>query len=1267
MKRLFIALLMVLPIATAFSQNITTAEYFFDADPGPGNGKPISVGSPSALVNFTASIPLNNLSPGFHWLGVRTKDADGKWGLFDRRDFYIGQTTGDMPIIIAAEYFYDHDPGVGSGAAIPILNPGLAISKIFDIPVPAGMSAGTHWLTIRMKDQTGHWGLFQRDSIKVGATTATITCPGNVTVNPYTNDCKAVVFNIDAVGLPSNDSSYTYTLTGATTGNGIGTASGKWFNAGVTTVKYAPISSPTVSCSFTVTVNSSVTPTVAISTSNTPICEGTLKSFSSIYTNAGSSTTIWQWKKNGINVGTNSAIYRDSTLQNNDTITLAMTSAISCAVPQTVTSAPVTVTVYPRVIPSVSITASATSICPGQSVTFTALATNGGSQPIFQWVKNGVLADLGSVYQTSSLANGDSVYVILYNTTDCIPNSEIISNVIHITIVQTVTPSVSIIQSPTTICSGTIVTYTASPVNGGSTPAYQWKVNDINVGNNSNTYTPSTLVNGNVVKVIMTSSLGCASSPSATSNSITMIVNDSLQESVSITASATTICAGTSVTFTAAESGGGSGTFQWKLNGNNVGTNSLVYRSDSLHNGDKVKVVMTPSYACSPSLVTSNEITMTVNSSTPSVSILASTTNICAGQQVTFTATPVNGGATPSYQWKLNGNNVGTNSPTYQNAALQNGDSVKVAMTSSLASVCQLTALSNSITMSVGQAVTPSVSIISTATTICNGQPVTFTATPTNGGNTPHYEWMLNGNEVGTNSATYQNSALSNGDTVKVFMTTSLSCASQPLAVSNTITITVGESIPSVTITASDPSVCSGTLVTFTATPTNGGNPAYQWKLNGNNVGTNSATYQNSALANNDTVKVLMTSSLTCASQPTVTSNSIIMWVGQTVTPSVTIAASATTICSGEQVTFTATPVNGGVLFNSATPVGIGPPSYQWKLNGNNVGNNSSTYQSSTLVNGDVVTVEMTSGFPCASPATVSSNAVTITVTSLSTFYRDLDGDGYGNSNSGTTRACTAPAGYVSNNTDCNDNPATGGITINPGHAEVCGNGVDDNCNGTIDENCTTNLPVLTLRTYPAKEGDAGQTVLNVTVTLDTIAPAPVSVNYATANEDATAGLDYVATSGVLVIPAGSLSGTIQVRIIGDLLREANEHFRVNFTNPVNVSISSDPYSRIMIIDDDKGKNNAVASIDKIPVEDEQLKIPSVAQCNQVWFIQRIGNYENEVSILNTQGQLVTRFVNYRNQTPLTNLPTGLYFYRILLKEGARQGKYYTGRLMITQ
>ena len=63
------------------------------------------------------------------------------------------------------------------------------------------------------------------------------------------------------------------------------------------------------------------------------------------------------------------------------------------------------------------------------------------------------------------------------------------------------------------------------------------------------------------------------------------------------------------------------------------------------------------------------------------------------------------------------------------------------------------------------------------------------------------------------------------------------------------------------------------------------------------------------------------------------------------------------------------------------------------------------------------------------------------------TYYRDADGDGYGNPQS-TTMACSAPATYVSNSTDCND----GASSVNPGAQELCFNATDDNCSGTQDE-----------------------------------------------------------------------------------------------------------------------------------------------------------------------------------------------------------------------
>ena len=130
-------------------------------------------------------------------------------------------------------------------------------------------------------------------------------------------------------------------------------------------------------------------------------------------------------------------------------------------------------------------------------------------------------------------------------------------------------------------------------------------------------------------------------------------------------------------------------------------------------------VVATNSAGCSSSAST----TVTVNNYvTASVSIAASATTICAGTSVTFTATPTNGGTTPSYQWRVNGSNVGTNSATYTSSTLNNNDAVTVVMTSN-ASPC-LTgspATSNTVTMTVNPNLPASVSIAASATTICAG------------------------------------------------------------------------------------------------------------------------------------------------------------------------------------------------------------------------------------------------------------------------------------------------------------------------------------------------------------------------------------------------------------------------------------------------------------------------------------------------------------------------------------------------------------------
>ncbi len=70
---------------------------------------------------------------------------------------------------------------------------------------------------------------------------------------------------------------------------------------------------------------------------------------------------------------------------------------------------------------------------------------------------------------------------------------------------------------------------------------------------------------------------------------------------------------------------------------------------------------------------------------------------------------------------------------------------------------------------------------------------------------------------------------------------------------------------------------------------------------------------------------------------------------------------------------------------------------------------------------------------------------VTVTGSQL-TYYADTDSDTYGDPGN-TTLACLLPAGYVADNTDCNDGVAA----VNPGATEIC-NSVDDDCDGLTDE-----------------------------------------------------------------------------------------------------------------------------------------------------------------------------------------------------------------------
>lgn len=148
------------------------------------------------------------------------------------------------------------------------------------------------------------------------------------------------------------------------------------------------------------------------------------------------------------------------------------------------------------------------------------------------------------------------------------------------------------------------------------------------------------------------------------------------------------ICTGTSVTFVAVPTNPGAAPqYQWMLNNNPIsGATGTRYTTTSIATGDEVKVVLTPGAgAACATVVNSNAIPVTVLPYlAPSVSMTATDDNAWPGLQVDFVATTTDAGSAPKYQWKLNNVNVqGATSNKWGSAALNNGDSVCIEITSS--------------------------------------------------------------------------------------------------------------------------------------------------------------------------------------------------------------------------------------------------------------------------------------------------------------------------------------------------------------------------------------------------------------------------------------------------------------------------------------------------------------------------------------------------------------------------------------------------------
>ena len=578
-----------------------------------------------------------------------------------------------------------------------------------------------------------------------------------------------------------------------------------------------------------------ITGTISVATHpvSQSVCEGAAVSFSASSTSVPVPTIQWQ-RDNGsgyepVTANSDPGVVYSGFTSGTLTITGANASinsysyrAVFSNINGVVNSDPATLTVNQVLTPVVTLTNSiasdltfySISICAGTPVTFTANARNtGGGTVTYNFKVNGTTVQNGpaATFTSSSFQNNDLVSCdISVSSGACLTTTTAsTTTTVTSTYIAVTTPAVTVAASTgSTICSGTEVDFTATASNtGGGNITYEFRKNGVPVQTiNSNlstaTYTTSSLAGGDVITCAISLNGGTCSGATATSSPLTMTVVTSVTPAVNLVqAPATSVCAGTPVTFTATagNTGGGTVSFNFQVNGTTRQSGaSNTFTVSNLSNGQVVtcEIIVTGGI-CTAAGATSNAITASVVPQ-PTVSLSASPAGaVCSGTPVTFTATAGSaGGAAINYIFSVNGTEVqaGT-AASFTSASLVQGDQVQCRIELTSGTCSGATASSNIVTMNVVAGFTPAVTLsVAPGISINAGGTATFTAVAsnTNGGSIT-YTFKVNGAITQSGSSNvFSTSILQNGQVVSCEISiTGGGCLTSGTAVSNSIEMTV--------------------------------------------------------------------------------------------------------------------------------------------------------------------------------------------------------------------------------------------------------------------------------------------------------------------------------------------------------------------------------------------------------------------------------------------------------------------------------------------
>ncbi|MBP7808227.1 MAG: gliding motility-associated C-terminal domain-containing protein [Bacteroidia bacterium] len=674
---------------------------------------------------------------------------------------------------------------------------------------------------------------------------------------------------ITALSSPTSicvGSSATLTASGATNYTWMpGSLSGASVSVNpVSTTIYTVTGTNTLSCPGTKTVMLTVlpSPTVTAVSNPTAICVGGSATLTS------SGATSYTWMPGSLSGGTVTVSPIITTIY---TVTGSNGTCSSTRTVQTTVNTP----------PTVTASASSSTVCAGTSLTLTA-----GGATTYTWMPG-------------SLIGTNVVVTPITNTTYTVTGSNgTCSNTTTISITVNPSPTLTAVSNPTSICfgSGATVTLTSS---GAST--YTWMPGSLSgatvtvtptitttytvsgtsplscigtrtviltvnaqptltavsnptaicvgssatltsSGATSYTWMPGSLSGGTItVSPITTTIYTVTGSNGTCSNTRTVSLTVNTPPTVTASISSSTICAGTSLTLTA----GGASTYTWNPGGLTGGTVVTTPTANTIY------TVIGSNGTCTNSA----NVSVTVSPS-PTLTAVANPTSICSGAGTTVTLTST---GAASYTWmpgSLSGGTVTTNpiiTTTY-------------TVTGASALGCTTT---RTVTLTV--TTSPTITASASSATVCSGSTVTLSSS-------------------GATTYTWNPGALAGGTVIVTPTTTTIytvTGANGNCTNSNTVSITVNPN-PTVTAVANPTSICSGASATLTG----GGATTYTWMPGSLTTATIAVT------PTITTTYTLTGNNGTCSNTRTVT-------LTVTATPTITAASNPTAICSGASATLT--------------------------------------------------------------------------------------------------------------------------------------------------------------------------------------------------------------------------------------------------------------------------------------------------------------------------------------------------------------------------